>query len=214
VSEFVSLEAALEGQFDKTLTDLPEHVREHAGMCAPSEGQLDHRAFTVWHWDSLSPDRRRQVAHQWDCLNDPAHDQEGQRAWASLVKCDDLEREIVEWGKLPGNIPTERLAKDARLAALRLELDIEKQNFQNSSDGIQKQAAVSVRGERACQQELENLMRANQNAPDTKANYRSRLSNHHSISIRGFDRAWANAITATGNTAWSKAGAKPGVQKT
>jgi hypothetical protein len=96
MSEFVSLTKALWGYFDKPLAELPEAVRQHAGMRLPGSGQRDNRAFVLIPWDSILPDQRRCVALQWDCNNDPANEQERRRAWNLQVKCSDLEREIAE----------------------------------------------------------------------------------------------------------------------
>lgn len=58
---FESLEAALEGWFDRPLAELPDALR--------------HRVETDYSpmpWDNVSPDNRRSVAAQWDYQNDPA----------------------------------------------------------------------------------------------------------------------------------------------
>ena len=54
MSEYASLEAALEGRFDKAFAELPAEAHQHAGVRAPADGRLDARAFALMPWDSLT----------------------------------------------------------------------------------------------------------------------------------------------------------------
>ena len=114
--EFNSLTAALEGYFEKPLAELPSADQP------PGLRERVLEVFNLISWGTLSPDQRRQVAQQWDAQNDPSLEQERQRTWDAQVKCIDLEREITEWQLMPAPTPTERIAKERRIAELQQKL--------------------------------------------------------------------------------------------
>ena len=127
MSEFNSLENALEGQFDKPLKDLPDELRlsverSFPGLSHPNPSSTE----TFPSWDILTPAQRRQVARQQDLNNDPALEQERQRAWDAQVRCTELESAMEEWRSFPVHIPSERIAKENRIAQLQQELFNEK----------------------------------------------------------------------------------------
>ncbi len=114
--EFKPLTAALADHYEKPFADLPSSSE------APGLRERVAEAFYPFTWTDLSPSQRRQLALQWDNQNDPALEEERQRAWDMQVKCSDLEREIEDWQVMPAATPTERIAKEDRIAALRSDL--------------------------------------------------------------------------------------------
>lgn len=66
----------------------------------------------------------------------------------------------------------------------------------------------TIAGERGCQQWLESEMRQSPNLrPKVKRAYMDDAIMRFGVSENGFRRAWSNAVTTTGATAWSRAGA-------
>ena len=65
-----------------------------------------------------------------------------------------------------------------------------------------------IADEKNCQKWLEKQMEANLLVKTmTKATVKAKWRENHSIADRAFERAWSSAISATGATAWTKAGA-------
>jgi len=78
-------------------------------------------------------------------------------------------------------------------------------------DGLRHQLTKppgTVAGERNCKEWLENLMRSGP-PRKIKSEYQQEATRKFKVSIRGFARAWAMAITQTGAVGWSKPG-RPG----
>ncbi|MER8654414.1 hypothetical protein [Mesorhizobium sp. M0847] len=71
------------------------------------------------------------------------------------------------------------------------------------------QKPSTVADEKRCQKWLQEQMALTPaNNPRPKSLWEKEASELFKVSGRGFDRAWANAIVATGAEAWGKAGAK------
>jgi len=87
---FESLEAALEGWFDKPQEELPDALRHRI--------ETD---FAPMPWDSLSPEQRRMGAANWDCQHDPALEDRRTTAWEAYVVGWDY------WQKVPSLIAEE-----------------------------------------------------------------------------------------------------------
>jgi hypothetical protein len=70
-------------------------------------------------------------------------------------------------------------------------------------------AAATIAGEKRLQAWLEDRMRASPAAPAAKSVTRTQAEQAgHNFSGAGFDRAWREAVKATGATAWSHAGTR------
>jgi hypothetical protein len=63
-------------------------------------------------------------------------------------------------------------------------------------------------GEGQCQRWLESLMAGDSSPDKTKDQYFLVAQDQFAVSHRGFDRAWGNAISKTGNANWKKSGPK------
>jgi len=78
----------------------------------------------------------------------------------------------------------------------------------------QNSRATTIGAENRCQEWLVGLMSASDDPvkpkkpKKPKKEYRTKAINKFNVSIRGFDRAWANAIAKTGKTNWSGPGRK------
>jgi hypothetical protein len=112
MSEFVALNTALEGYFDKTLEDLPGEQRAH----------VEVHTLLVPIWNMLSPERRRDAARKWDHQHDPAHEQERQAGFALAARELDLEADIAKLEANETSAPSEYMAKRKNLAGLYAEL--------------------------------------------------------------------------------------------
>ena len=83
--DFEPLVPALEEWFEKEFAELPIELQErithdrHAGMLAPL-------------WDGTTPNRRRSMAQQRDCANDPANKDEREFGWDAEDRYSELER--------------------------------------------------------------------------------------------------------------------------
>jgi hypothetical protein len=64
------------------------------------------------------------------------------------------------------------------------------------------------RGENQCQKWLEGLMAGDSRPDKPKNQYFAHAQAQFNVSRRGFDRAWGNAISTTGNANWKKSGPK------
>jgi hypothetical protein len=71
------------------------------------------------------------------------------------------------------------------------------------------QVKQSSSQEKKCKDWLIEEMQAHDIPPKPKKPYRDEAQQKFSVSIRGFDRAWADAIHFTGRLNWSNAGRKP-----
>ena len=111
MSSFISLEAVLEGRFETPFDELPEDLRKRV-----------ERGFRPSPWNSLTPDDRRKRAYHWDCLHDPAIEDEQRRLWGLGLLMDDLKEEIEEWEATPAKDVDQRLKKERRLEKLKTEL--------------------------------------------------------------------------------------------
>lgn len=67
----------------------------------------------------------------------------------------------------------------------------------------------TIASETRCKEWLINLMRDDSRPDKSKPEYRDEAKKFFSgLSVRGFDRAWANAMEETGNANWKKPGPK------
>lgn len=66
--------------------------------------------------------------------------------------------------------------------------------------------ASTVPDETACQSWLEGLMANNSTQDEAKKFYQDEAKQKYNVGTKAFNRAWANAITAIGNTNWGKPG--------
>lgn len=84
--------------------------------------------------------------------------------------------------------------------------------FTNKSGGKSKENIITlIKIEKACQEWLEGLMANNAPKKKTKGAYRIEAEElFKDIGTKPFDRAWSNAISATGNINWSRAGKPKG----
>lgn len=65
----------------------------------------------------------------------------------------------------------------------------------------------TIAGERGCQSWLEDEMRQSTDSrPKSKGKYKAEGRRRFNVAERAFERAWSNAIAATGAAAWSNAG--------
>lgn len=64
----------------------------------------------------------------------------------------------------------------------------------------------TVKDEVACQNWLEGLMNSSSTQDKAKKLYQDEATQKYSLGTKAFNRAWANAKTATGNTNWGKPG--------
>jgi len=69
-------------------------------------------------------------------------------------------------------------------------------------------SASNIKDEAACQSWLEELMSNSSQQKENKSYYQKQALSKFNIGIKAFNRAWANAKTATGNTKWGKPGRK------
>lgn len=89
--------------------------------------------------------------------------------------------------------------------------ELEAADFAATGEADERAEAVLGKSgaERRCQAWLEGLMKGRQKPGKAKDAYRKDAKGlFKGLSVRGFDRAWANAITSTGNECWSKRGRK------
>ena len=108
---FDPLTLALEGWFDRRLSDLPEALRKRV-----------EQEFFPMPWDTLSADQRRSVALQMDYQHDPATAQDQKFWWDFFERVDDLKKQVTEWEAVATPTAAELATKEARLAQLKQEL--------------------------------------------------------------------------------------------
>lgn len=111
MTDFVSLTTALDGWFDKPLSELPKHLQERV-----------RKDFFPMPWESLSSEQRQSVARQWDYNHDPATEQDRQFWWDFFIKIDELEKQIEQWASVAAPTAAELARKESRLKELRGEL--------------------------------------------------------------------------------------------
>ena len=87
-------------------------------------------------------------------------------------------------------------------------LKLEKQitNQGNNSENNKQQSTSN--DENKCKQWLEGLMCDNSSQDKRKKLYQDEAKQNYNVGTKAFNRAWANAITATGNTNWGRPGRK------
>ncbi len=128
---FDSLSKVLEGWFDKPLGKLPDEQRHRI--------ETD---FLPMPWDSLSPERRRIGAANWDCQHDPAMRSERQYWWDFYMRMGELTKQIEQWSAITAPTATDLAQKEKRLAELQRELaDMKKeeqQPFMNPADRLRQ----------------------------------------------------------------------------
>lgn len=108
---FESLTIALEEWFDKSLSDIPDSIRQ----------RIEKDMFPL-PWDDLSPEQRRIGALQLDYQRDPATEKDRQFWWDFFLRKDALEKQITEWEKAAAPTATDLALKEAKLRELRDEL--------------------------------------------------------------------------------------------
>lgn len=108
---FAPLTAALDGWFDKPLSELPDAIQERV--------QQD---FSPIPWDDLSAEQRQSVARQWDYHHDPATETDRQFWWNYCIKKDELEKQVAQWESIAAPTAGELALKERRLRELKDEL--------------------------------------------------------------------------------------------
>jgi hypothetical protein len=108
---FESLTIALEGWFDKPLSELPETLRKRVDV-----------EFPPVPWDDLSVEQRRGAALDFDYGNDPATTQARQFGWDFFVRQDDLKRQLEHWTRVDAPTASDLALKETRLADLHQKL--------------------------------------------------------------------------------------------
>lgn len=197
MADFHSLTKSLELLFDSRLADLPTDLRQ----------RVDEVFKFRPSWDILSAEQRRSVTIQSDFEEDPACEEGRRRIF-------ELYAEIAETEAKACPTVLDLEAKERRLAEREAQIDTLDAGLQSEAFArwglVQASpstpSSTSVRGERACQRELETVMLGHPSPEKPKEAYRAEYCEKHNISRRGFDRAWSNAITATGNSRWGRAG--------
>lgn len=111
--------------------------------------------------------------------------------------------DLADWLSRTGQPMPRFLIRDhsieAALGSQRTDTSIE-------TDPATVRAPGKIGSETACEQWLKRLMRAG-DREKTKPEYFFEAQIEFSgLSRQGFDRAWANAVSATGNVSWSRAG--------
>ena len=112
MSDYQSLEDALEGRFGRPFKRLPAVLRERVS-----------RAFKLIHWDSIGAAHRQILVRQWDFNHDPRFEAERQAAFDSEAKVAELERQIAELQRTNSQSAMDVISKHDRVAELRGELD-------------------------------------------------------------------------------------------
>ena len=112
MSSFDSLTLALEGWFDKPLSDLPDALQQRI-----------EEDFWPMPWDRLSAAGRRDVTQQWDYQNDPATEQ-FRHFWSDHAdRKISIMSQIADWGSIATPTALDLGEQEKRLAELRQELD-------------------------------------------------------------------------------------------
>lgn len=111
MTTFESLTAALDGWFDKPLSELPEALQERV-----------REDFFPMPWADLSAEQRKSVARQCDYQNHPATETDRQLWWDFAIKEDELEKQIEQWESVAAPTARELAEKERRLKELHAEL--------------------------------------------------------------------------------------------
>jgi len=111
MTDFASLTTALDGWFDKPLSELPEAIQKRV-----------RKDFFPIPWDSLSTEQRHSVARQWDYNHDPATEPDRQFWWDFFIKKDEVEKQIAQWESVAAPTSRELAQKERRLKELHAEL--------------------------------------------------------------------------------------------
>jgi hypothetical protein len=130
MTTFASLTAALDGWFDKPLSELPGAIQERV-----------REDFFPMPWDELSAEQRKSVARQWDYHNDPATESVRQYWWDFFSKNDELKKQIEQWSSVAAPTAGELAEKERRLKELHAELAL-MQKHQERARGDFLQAQV------------------------------------------------------------------------
>jgi len=110
--EFKSLKLALDGWFNKKLSDLPSDLRQRV-----------EQDFVPNLWDNLSEDQRQRVAIQLDYQNDPETEKERKYWWNFFTRLHELEEQIAEWESAETPTASDIALRESRLKELREEKD-------------------------------------------------------------------------------------------
>ena len=105
MSDFDSLIWALDGWFDKLLSDLPDALRQRV-----------ERDFFLKLWDGLTADQRRSVALQWDYQHDPATEQDREFWWDFYIRKNRIKEEIETWEAVSTPTASDLEKKETRRA--------------------------------------------------------------------------------------------------
>ena len=111
MSAFVSLLAALEGSFDKPLSDLPDELRQRI-----------KQDFSPMPWDDLTPDQRRAVAQQRDWQHDPAMEKEQEYWFEFECRKDALQEKQALLQAFNATTPIEAAEKKTQLDNIEKQL--------------------------------------------------------------------------------------------
>lgn len=111
MSSYDSLTVALEGWFDKPLSDLPDALRQRV-----------EEEILPMPWDRLTATGRRHVTQQIDFPDDPAMEQVRQFCWDNSERRLTVEGEIAKWEAVATPTALDLLQKETRLEKLRQEL--------------------------------------------------------------------------------------------
>jgi hypothetical protein len=109
-ASFESLSAALEGWFDKPVSELPDPLRNRVDAEYPVA------------WDLLAADQRQGFAEQWDAQHDPALESERKYWWDFYLLKGEIEQQIEKWSEVETPTATDLAQKETRLAELKREL--------------------------------------------------------------------------------------------
>lgn len=135
----------------------------------------------AYYWGGLTADRT--FEHDYAYLDSaPQHvTDDTSRGWV-YVNSEKLGRALVQGG-LANRQGSESIAED------------------------EKPVRSTIASERRCEDWLQQLMRTGP-PEQTKQGYLGQAQEKFAVSRRGFVRAWANSIVATGNQEWRKPGRK------
>ncbi len=111
MDEFEPLTSALEGLLEAKLLDLPEPLRTRV-----------RDEFSPFVWNDLTPSQRRSVAIQCDQQNDPAREDERQKAWALATHRSETKRQIEVWKAVAAPTAHDLDLKQTKLSELERQL--------------------------------------------------------------------------------------------
>lgn len=132
---FESLTLALEGQFDKPLTDLPAALRQ----------RIERDLITHSIWDRGSPEQRQAKAAQWDYWHDPATEPERRAKRKRLTQLDEelgeAEKDLAEWEATGARFPSEKESKDSNIKKLKERIARLKEDMEDTAPATSHQSA-------------------------------------------------------------------------